>query len=74
VKLTIFGLTVTSSWGNGHATLWRGLIAGWCCTKIGRTFVRKRREILLTLMWRLLHHIALMALRPGEWSASGVPV
>src|SRR5438874_4181071 len=26
MKLTIFGLTVSSSWGNGHATLWRGLI------------------------------------------------
>jgi spore maturation protein CgeB len=24
--LVIFGLTVSSSWGNGHATLWRGLI------------------------------------------------
>ncbi|ESZ14293.1 glycosyltransferase [Mesorhizobium sp. L48C026A00] len=24
--MVIFGLTVTSSWGNGHATLWRGLI------------------------------------------------
>ena len=23
----VFGLTVSSSWGNGHATLWRGLIA-----------------------------------------------
>ncbi|HET9623313.1 MAG TPA: glycosyltransferase [Kofleriaceae bacterium] len=23
----IFGLSVSSSWGNGHATLWRGLIA-----------------------------------------------
>jgi len=27
VKLVIFGLTVSSSWGNGHATLWRGLCA-----------------------------------------------
>lgn len=27
VKLVIFGLTVTSSWGNGHAALWRALIA-----------------------------------------------
>jgi spore maturation protein CgeB len=27
VKLVVFGLTVTSSWGNGHATLWRGLLA-----------------------------------------------
>src|SRR5438309_281960 len=25
MKFTIFGLTVSSSWGNGHATLWRGL-------------------------------------------------
>jgi spore maturation protein CgeB len=27
MKLAIFGLTVSSSWGNGHAALWRGLIA-----------------------------------------------
>jgi len=27
VKLVIFGLTISSSWGNGHATLWRGLCA-----------------------------------------------
>ncbi|HLS19868.1 MAG TPA: glycosyltransferase [Paracoccaceae bacterium] len=26
VKFVLFGLTVSSSWGNGHATLWRGLI------------------------------------------------
>ena len=26
MKLVIFGLTVSSSWGNGHATLWRALI------------------------------------------------
>jgi spore maturation protein CgeB len=25
MKLVIFGLAVSSSWGNGHATLWRGL-------------------------------------------------
>lgn len=25
MKLVVFGLTVTSSWGNGHATLWRSL-------------------------------------------------
>jgi spore maturation protein CgeB len=28
VKLVVFGLAVSSSWGNGHATLWRGLIKG----------------------------------------------
>ena len=26
MQFVIFGLTVSSSWGNGHATLWRGLI------------------------------------------------
>lgn len=25
MKLLIFGLAISSSWGNGHATLWRGL-------------------------------------------------
>src|ERR1043165_9178419 len=27
MELCVFGLAVSSSWGNGHATLWRGLIA-----------------------------------------------
>jgi spore maturation protein CgeB len=26
MKISIFGLTISSSWGNGHATLWRGLV------------------------------------------------
>jgi spore maturation protein CgeB len=26
MKIVIFGLAVSSSWGNGHATLWRGLL------------------------------------------------
>lgn len=26
MKIVIFGLSVSSSWGNGHAVLWRGLI------------------------------------------------
>jgi spore maturation protein CgeB len=27
VNIVVFGLTISSSWGNGHATLWRGLCA-----------------------------------------------
>jgi hypothetical protein len=27
MKIVVFGLTISSSWGNGHATLWRGLVA-----------------------------------------------
>ena len=26
MKIVIFGLSISSSWGNGHATLWRGLL------------------------------------------------
>ena len=26
MRIVVFGLAVSSSWGNGHATLWRGLI------------------------------------------------
>ena len=29
MKLVVFGLAVTSSWGNGHATLWRALGRAW---------------------------------------------
>jgi spore maturation protein CgeB len=31
MKLVVFGLSVTSAWGNGHATLWRAL-----CRALGR--------------------------------------
>ncbi|HTI96202.1 MAG TPA: glycosyltransferase [Rudaea sp.] len=31
MKLAVFGLTISSSWGNGHATLWRGM-----CKSLGR--------------------------------------
>ncbi|MBI5442925.1 MAG: glycosyltransferase [Deltaproteobacteria bacterium] len=31
MKLVIFGLTVSSSWGNGHATIWRAV-----CRALGR--------------------------------------
>lgn len=26
MKIVVFGLSISSSWGNGHATLWRGLV------------------------------------------------
>lgn len=30
MKITIFGLTISSSWGNGHATPYRAIIKGLC--------------------------------------------
>lgn len=35
MKLVVFGLTISSSWGNGHATLWRGL-----CRNLAKEGVR----------------------------------
>ena len=32
MKIVIFGLTISSAWGNGHAVLWRGL-----CKSLART-------------------------------------
>lgn len=31
MKIVIFGLAISSSWGNGHATLWRGLVRALAC-------------------------------------------
>src|SRR5215203_2385251 len=40
MKLIIFGLTISSSWGNGHATLWRGL-----CRALAAALHRDLREL-----------------------------
>lgn len=37
MKFVIFGLTISSSWGNGHATLWRGLCR--CLSEMGHRVV-----------------------------------
>ncbi|WP_419809419.1 CgeB family protein [Sphingomonas sp.] len=41
MKIVVFGLTVSSSWGNGHATLWRGLIRALAADGHQVTFVEK---------------------------------
>jgi len=43
MKLVIFGLTVSSSWGNGHATLWRGLIRS--LVQLGHKIVFFERDV-----------------------------
>ena len=43
MRFVIFGLTVSSSWGNGHATLWRGL---WrALAKRGHSIVFFERDV-----------------------------
>jgi spore maturation protein CgeB len=43
MKLVVFGLSVSSSWGNGHATLWRGLIGA--LARAGHTVVFFERDV-----------------------------
>jgi spore maturation protein CgeB len=43
MKLVVFGLSVSSSWGNGHATLWRGLIRA--LGALGHTVVFYERDL-----------------------------
>ncbi len=41
MRVVIFGLTVSSSWGNGHATLWRSLISAMLRRGYSVTFFEK---------------------------------
>ncbi|ACB76280.1 CgeB family protein [Opitutus terrae] len=43
MKIVIFGLTLSSSWGNGHATLWRGL--GRALAQRGHQLVFFERDV-----------------------------
>lgn len=43
MKLVVFGLAVSSSWGNGHATLWRSLALG--LARLGHTLVFFERDV-----------------------------
>jgi spore maturation protein CgeB len=43
MKLVVFGLTISSSWGNGHATLWRGLCKG--LARLGHRVVFFERDV-----------------------------
>jgi spore maturation protein CgeB len=59
MKLVIFGLTVSSSWGNGHATLWRGLLSAFA--RRGHDIVFFERDVPYYAAHRDLH-----ALERGE--------
>jgi spore maturation protein CgeB len=53
MKLVIFGLTVSSSWGNGHATLWRALLRS--LTSDGHEAVFFERDVPYYASTRDLH-------------------
>ena len=41
MRIVIFGLTISSSWANGHATLWRGLCRAWAAQRHQVCFFEK---------------------------------
>ncbi|HEY0681362.1 MAG TPA: glycosyltransferase [Steroidobacter sp.] len=43
MRIAIFGLTISSSWGNGHATLWRGLCKA--LAQLGHEFIFFERDV-----------------------------
>ncbi|WP_131114059.1 CgeB family protein [Lichenihabitans psoromatis] len=43
MKIVVFGLAISSSWGNGHATLWRGLVKA--LTRRGHHIVFFERDV-----------------------------
>ncbi|HEX2215233.1 MAG TPA: glycosyltransferase [Xanthobacteraceae bacterium] len=43
MKIVVFGLTISSSWGNGHATLWRGLCRS--LARLGHRVVFYERDV-----------------------------
>ncbi len=59
MRLVVFGLTVSSSWGNGHATLWRGLISALAARDVHVTFFERDQPFYAP-------HRDLLALPGGE--------
>jgi spore maturation protein CgeB len=55
VKIVIFGLTISSSWGNGHATLWRGLCKA--LIRMGHQITFYERDVPYYADMRDLHEI-----------------
>src|SRR5438045_895006 len=55
MKLVIFGLSISSSWGNGHATLWRGLCRA--LARRGHEIHFFERDLPYYALYRDLHEI-----------------
>jgi spore maturation protein CgeB len=55
MKLVIFGLTISSSWGNGHATLWRGLCRA--LAQLGHRIVFFERDVAYYALHRDLREL-----------------
>jgi spore maturation protein CgeB len=69
MKLVVFGLTMSSSWGNGHATLWRGLCRS--LVRRGHNIVFFERDVPYYAAHRDLEHLNGVRLALyGDWDAA----
>ncbi len=66
MRIVVFGLTISSSWGNGHATLWRGLCKG--LARLGHELVFFERDVPYYALNRDWHSLPCGELvLYGEW-------
>jgi spore maturation protein CgeB len=71
MKIVIFGLTISSSWGNGHATIWRGLLRETIARGHDVTFVE--RDVPYYAAHRDLHELpggSLVLYDEWDWYAA----
>ncbi|MGZ5123094.1 MAG: CgeB family protein [Burkholderiales bacterium] len=69
MKLVVFGLTVTSSWGNGHATIWRGLLSALAA--LGHKTIFFERDVPYYASHRDLRECSEYQIELyGDWSAA----
>jgi len=67
MRIVVFGLTISSSWGNGHATLWRGLCRA--LARDGHAVVFFEHDAPYYRMNRDLHEVPGGRLRLyGDWA------
>jgi spore maturation protein CgeB len=68
MRLVVFGLSISSSWGNGHATLWRGLCRSLARLGHSVVFFERNRSYYETARdWRACANVELV-LYDGWWA------
>lgn len=71
MRVVVFGLTVSSSWGNGHATLWRGLVRA--LARLGHHVTFFEKDVPYYARHRDIERLSYGDLRFYETWASALP-
>lgn len=74
MKITFFGLSITSSWGNGHATTYRGLLKSLAARGHALTFIEQRTDYYAANTDALPNAISYAdVLLYEDWERDGLP-